>query len=389
MRRVVINKIVGGILCLLLAGKVAGANAESIAPISLDVHDAGLVDVLRLLATQSGASIIADSSVKSERVTMHLRHVSFDRALAVLVHAYDLRVRRENGVLIVGTSAAINRKFGDVTGAKFTAATVIALRHARSIEAVKQLKGVLPEGAYAADDKQNAILVTGNGEIVATARAFLAALDVPTPQVMFEVKVADITLANDTSNVGIIFGGPGALGTTTYTFANKTIPIQAQLNALISQNRAQILATPRLATLNNKEASLLIGTSYPISSSVSTVGSTSVNVSFVEIGVKLKLTPTIGADGSIVADLHPEFSALQGVTSLGFPIIQNRKIDATLRIQKDETIVLGGLLSDTTAETVTKFPFLGDIPVFGGVFRNRQRTHMKDDIVFLITPHIL
>ncbi|MDB5042237.1 MAG: hypothetical protein JWN27_2963 [Candidatus Eremiobacteraeota bacterium] len=72
-----------------------------------------------------------------------------------------------------------------------------------------------------------------------------------------------------------------------------------------------------------------------------------------------------------------------------FPIVANRKVDATLRVRDGETIVLGGLFEDVDSETVTKLPILGDLPVLGSFFRNRQSSHTKDEVVFFITPRIL
>jgi type II secretory pathway component GspD/PulD (secretin) len=273
--------------------------------LSLDLRDADLVDVLRLLATESGVNVIADASVKHDRVTLRLHDVTFDTALSVIAHAYDLQVRREGGVRIVGMSGAMNRKYGDAAGelgartavlptrraqpeelvkpltdalppgtvviadkhsgallvtgdpasvqrarrlvaaldapvrggvaaAGTVSAAAIPLRYARAAEAIKQLKGVIPDNGYVADERQNAVLITGSAETIATARQLLAALDVASPQVMFEVRVAAVTRANDTSNIGVLFGGVGAPpGQAVSTFANRSIAINATLNALI------------------------------------------------------------------------------------------------------------------------------------------------------------
>jgi type II secretory pathway component GspD/PulD (secretin) len=109
----------------------------------------------------------------------------------------------------------------------------------------------------------------------------------------------------------------------------------------------------------------------------------------VDIGVHLRLTPTIGADGSVTAELHPEYSELIGYTSTGYPIVANRKIDSTLRVKDSETIVLGGLMRDTTSETISRLPWLSDIPILGNFFKNKQTSHERDEIVFLITPHVI
>jgi general secretion pathway protein D len=105
--------------------------------------------------------------------------------------------------------------------------------------------------------------------------------------------------------------------------------------------------------------------------------------------VKLRMTPTIGEDGVVTADLHPEYSEIEGITSTGYPIITNRKIDSVLRVADGQTIVLGGLMMDTSTETITKVPWLADIPILGKIFQNKQSSREKDEIVFLITPHII
>ncbi|MDQ2871995.1 MAG: hypothetical protein M3R35_02570, partial [Candidatus Eremiobacteraeota bacterium] len=266
-----------------------------------------------------------------------------------------------------------------------------ALRYLRPTAIAAELKGVLPDASYVADDAQNAIVVSGNAEVQANAKNFIKSLDVPSPQVLFEVRVADLQPVNEQSDVGIQFGGydfsvQPVSGAATYAFSKASVQINARLNAMVSQGRAQILATPKLVTLNNKEADLLIGQTYPVVYYDARVGGQEVN--FVDIGVKLRLTPTIGSDGSVTAEMHPEYSAIQDFVG-GYPVLANRKLDSTLRVKDNETIVLGGLLRDIDSDTVTKLPGLANIPIFGKIFQNRQHTHQRDEIVFLITPHVL
>ncbi len=434
------------------------ANAQG-PRISVDVHEAQLTDVIALLAAESGTNIVADSSVKPDKVTLHLYNVTFDDALTVLVRSYDLQVRRQNGVLIVGASASMNRRYGDqndprsaktvvltlahaipddvakelenglpdgtvivpdkrtqsviVTGNDDTItrahelvaaldapeyagksgnlAHVYLLRYVKPSEVVSDLKGILPDGSYIADDAQNAIVVSGNEEAQHTADEFVRSIDVPSPQVLFEVRVADLQPINEQANVGIQFGGYDLSGkpigsAATYAFTRNSLAINATLNALVSEGHAQILATPKLVTLNNKEADLLIGETYPVVYYDARLGGQ--QVQFVDIGVKLRLTPTIGPDGSVTAEMHPEYSAIQDFVG-GYPVIANRKVDSTLRVKDNQTIVLGGLLRDIDSQTISKLPGLADIPIIGKVFQNRQRTRERDEIVFLITPHVI
>jgi type II secretory pathway component GspD/PulD (secretin) len=139
-------------------------------------------------------------------------------------------------------------------------------------------------------------------------------------------------------------------------------------------------------TLNNKEADLLIGQTYPVIYYDARLGGQ--QVQFVDIGVKLRLTPTIGPDGSVTAEMHPEYSAIQGFVG-GYPVIANRRVDSTLRVNDNQTIVLGGLMREIDSQTLTKLPGLADIPIIGKIFQNKQRTHQRDEVVFLITPHVI
>ncbi len=435
--------------------------AEAETPfMTIDVHDAQIADVLALLSAESGKNVVADNSVKPERVTMHLHGVTFQQALDVLVNSHGLQVRRSGDVLIVGSADSMNRRYdapntllgaqtvvlalkhgkpedvakelGDalpqgtvivpdkrtgsvvVTGEETTVARarylvsaldgvqfgadngvetkLYHLRYVRADEAIKQLKALAADGTFIDDAEHNAVLISGNDELQTLAEKLFDSVDRPSPQVLFEVKVADVTPQNDSSNVGLEFGGTDLLGnptqgSTTYAFTNGSIPVNVRLNALITQGRAQILATPKLVTLNNKEADLLIGQTYPIVFNTSVLGGQ--NVQFVDIGVKLRLTPTIGPDGVVTAELHPEYSELLGFTSTGYPIIANRKIDSTLRVADSQTIVLGGLMRDVSNETLEKVPGLADIPVLGRFFQNKKANHERDEIVFMITPHVI
>jgi type II secretory pathway component GspD/PulD (secretin) len=271
-----------------------------------------------------------------------------------------------------------------------TTLQTIRLRNVKASDAVKALKGVIPDYALVADDRQNIVVVTGSGELQTTARNVLNSIDSPGKQVMFEVRVADLSPQIDSSNVGVTVGGPGygggALGQIPYLLTRGSLVINAQLNVLVQHGRASFIAQPRIATLNNKEATLLVGETYPVVTVNQQTGFPT--VTNVDIGVKLRVTPTIGDDGSITAELHPEYSQISGFNN-GVPIVANRRVDSTLRVRDGETIVLGGLFSDIDSDTVTKLPFLSDVPVLGSVFRNRQHSHTHDEVVFYITPHIL
>ena len=368
---------------LIAAAMAAGASAG--VPISINARDTDLSDVIGLIARQSGLNIVTDASVKPRRITFRLHDVDADVALATLAQAYDLQTHRTGNIVLVGDATVMNRHYGGSVGA-----ITVALRNAKPTDAVKELKGVLPDASLIADDRSNTVVVTGTPDAQTAASSLLSRIDAPGRQVMFEVRVTDIKPVDDSSNVGIQFGGTGfgagAIAQFPYALTKSSIAINAQINALVQNGHAQILATPHIATLNNREATLLVGEQYPIVTVNEQTGFPT--VTNVNVGVQLRVTPTIGADGIITAEVHPEYSEIIGFNS-SFPIIANRKVDAVLRVHDGETIVLGGLFQDTSSETISKLPFLGDIPILGQFFRNKATAHQRDEVVFLITPHII
>jgi len=339
------------------------------------------------------------SAPRTEIFTLaHAKPEDVTAALLAALPAGTVAVgdKRTASVLITANATTLERTRrlvhaldSPTAGANGTTESV-PLRNARPSEAVKALHGVVPDAMLVADDRANAVIVTGTRELRTIAMSLLEALDAPGRQVLFEVRVADVKPVDDSTNVGIQFGGAsfgsGALAQFPYTLTKSSIAVNAQINTMVQSGRAQILATPRIATLNNKEASILVGEQYPVVTVNQQTGFPSVQT--IDIGVRLRLTPMIGADGAITAEVHPEFSQIIGFNS-SFPVIANRKVDATLRVGDGETIVLGGLFQDVSSETISKVPFLGELPILGPFFRNKQRSHTRDEIVFFITPRLL
>ena len=446
------------VAAILSVALFAAARVGAAERISIDARDTDLADVIRLIGRQSGANVIADGSIKPQRITFRLRNVDVDTALATLAQAYNLQTHREGAIVLIGDAAAMNRRYSEggdpgsprteifplaharadelarallaalpagtvVLGDKRTGSVVVTasaatlertrrllaaldasaygpganvaaesipLRNARPSEAVKALHGVVPDAVLVADDRSNAVVVTGTRDVIAAAKALLQAIDGPGRQVLFEVRVADVKPVDDTSNVGLQFGGTGfgagALAQFPYTITKSSIAVNAQVNTLLQTGKAQILATPRIATLNNKEASILVGEQFPVVTVNQQTGFPSVQT--IDVGVRLRITPTIGADGTITAEAHTEYSQIIGFNA-SFPVIANRKVDATLRVGDGETIVLGGLFQDVSSETISKLPLLGNIPILGPFFRNRAHTHTRDEVVFFITPRLI
>ena len=389
------------------SGAAAGSY-QAPGTVSIDVKNGDLYDVIKLLAQQSGQNIVATPSVKGT-VTISLHNVPLKEALDLIVRTNGLEYRQVGNVYVVGTADELTRQFGSVGQAAQTVA--FPIRYANPADLGKQLQTVLPANAFTIDPRTDTLLVTGSPDIIQSARNFLALSDVPAPQVVFEVKVIDVTPKNDSINVGIEWTGSSALGlfenciTCTgvstlpatsiqngnpipfQPFTRNAIFISAKINYLISKNEASILADPRVEALDNQQASLLVGQTYPIVYYSSQAGQ--FQVQYIDVGVKLIVTPVINPDGYITTTMHVERSNIAGLVQNQYPILNNRKVDDILRVKDGDTIVLGGLIDDEVTKNTTKVPLLGDIPILGALFKNVNNTKLHNEIVFLITPHIV
>jgi type IV pilus assembly protein PilQ len=376
--------------------------------VSIDVKNGDLVDVIRLLAQQSGQNIVTTPSVKGT-VTISLHDVPLRQALDLIVRTNGLEYRQVGNVYVIGTPAELAAQFGNAGQVSQTVA--FPIRYASPADLTKQLPGVLPAGSFVIDTRTDTLLVNGTPDVIQSARNFLALSDVPAPQVVFEVKVIDITKNNDSQNVGIDWTGQTRFGLfenciscpgipnldsppitsgnaiPVVPFTRNALYFFARINYMISHNQASLLADPRVEALDNQQAQILVGQTYPIVYYDSRAGQ--FQVQYIDIGVILRVTPVINTDGYITTTLHVERSVIAGLVQNQYPILNNRKIDDILRVKDGDTIVLGGLVDDETTKTLTKVPLLGDIPLVGSLFRNVNNTKFHNEVVFLITPHIV
>ena len=110
-----------------------------------------------------------------------------------------------------------------------------------------------------------------------------------------------------------------------------------------------------------------------------------------EVGIKLRITPTINSDGYITTIINPEVSSVIGFTGPdnSLPIVSTRQANTTVRLKDGNSVIIGGLLSEEKTKNVTKVPLLGDIPGLGLLFQHQSTTLTKKDLVIEVTPHII
>ena len=279
--------------------------------------------------------------------------------------------------------------------------------------------GALPGGgSLAVDAIGNRILFTGSATQFAQLHDLLTQLDTPPRQVLIEVTVAEVTL-NDQTSTGLewffshsatgqnIQGGTlNGLGRDVrglnLSYLNTIIPgiqnLQAQFNAFASNNKVNILSRPRIVAKSGGDAQIQVGSDIPIISSqaaggVQTGGNTAVlqTVQYRQTGVILRVRPTIYGEDRVNIEVSQEVSNQVGAVSgaITSPTIQNRSIATELSLQDGATAVLGGLISNSYTKANTGIPFLKDVPILGLAFRTDTLTGDRDELVVLLTPHII
>ncbi len=173
---------------------------------------------------------------------------------------------------------------------------------------------------------------------------------------------------------------------------------QVTLRAIAQSGRAKVLSRPSILARNNQPATITVGQSVPLITSVSYNGlnGTPINaISYRDVGVILRVTPFITADGLVEMMVSPQISSLDPNLSIPIsagvnaPVIDIRAADTVAVTADGQTIIIGGLMETDKSQTDTKIPLLGDIPLLGNLFKRRQSSDLKTELLIFLTPHIV
>lgn len=189
-------------------------------------------------------------------------------------------------------------------------------------------------------------------------------------------------LRNGTDNT--IFGG----------FNDGQTSINGVIDALEDNNLVSTLAEPTLTTQSGQPASFLAGGQFPVPLVTGSGTSAQVSITYQPFGVSLAFTPVVLSKERISLLVAPEVSSLSqtgAVTNAGFniPALQTRRASTTVELGSGQSFAIAGLLQNDRSNDINKFPFLGDMPVLGALFRSRQFQHNQSELVIIVTPYIV
>ena len=176
-------------------------------------------------------------------------------------------------------------------------------------------------------------------------------------------------------------------GQFAITLANSSLTkfINLELSALEADGKGKIISSPRVMTADQVEATIEQGTELPYQQATSS-GATS--VSFRKANLSLKVKPQITPEGNIIMDVQVNKDSVGQVTTAGFAI-DTKNVKTQVLVENGGTVVIGGIYTQTENDTLTKVPFFGDLPVFGNLFRNSQRSNNKTELLVFITPRVI
>lgn len=408
--------------------------------VSIDYDLADIRDVLGWCAAKIGINIICDDVVG--QITLRLNKVPFNEAFRTILNLNGLATEQVgNNILRVATPAVLRAT--RLQAMKVT--KIFTLNYAQATELQGKITSIAAaEGSQAvctADSVNNMLIVTETPSGLESIARLIKQLDRKPQQVLIETKFVEVALSEgldlginwsmyttDRSKIagqdGLNFfgmanadasygndipiplsagtGGTGVylpastmygafrLGRITSNYVFDTI-----LSAAAKKTKVKVLSDPKVATLNNKEATIDITTQIPYETSTCTQAdppSCTTLVTYLTVGIILRVTPTINADGRVTLKIHPEVSqpsVTLAATSGGAPAIDSRSADTTVMVRDGETIVIGGLIHDTISKGVFKIPLFGDIPLIGWLFKKKTTSRDRMELLIFVTPRIL
>lgn len=406
--------------------------------LSLNFQDIEVRSVLQLIADFTGLNLVASDTV-SGSITLRLQNVPWDQALDLILKTKGLDKRQIGNVLLVAPADEIaarerleletSKQIAELAPVRLD---IIQVNYAKAADIVALIKAdeelISDRGFVSSDARTNTISVRETADKLEQIRRLVSTWDVPVRQVLIEARIvrASTDLAEELGvqwgvegrgNVNggdnnLVVGGSGAtLGNTSsgsltlpsdslnvnlgatqsnassiaFGYIGTDFLVDLELSAYASDGQAEIVAQPKVVTADRQTAKIKSGEEIPYQEASSS-GATS--VSFKEAALSLEVTPQITPDDKIIMDLAVNQDSRGQVTN-GIPSIDTNEVTTQVLVRNGETVVLGGIFQSEKSTTITKTPFLGDIPYLGALFRNKSVVDERSELLVFITPKIL
>ncbi|MFC1632214.1 type IV pilus secretin PilQ [Candidatus Omnitrophota bacterium] len=426
MSRMVICAVIACCGCLLLspgAGLAAdeltkpadlAVQEEKPALITMDFEDAEIRDVVRVIAMASGMNMVIGEDVQA-KVTIALQDVHWEKALDIILRTYNFSYKKEENLIRIMTFEKIKQEQRDIP----LVTEIVYL----NFSDVTEFKGTLSEmlsdrGTIETDKRTNSMIISDIPAKVEELVKIARQLDTRTPQVLIEAMLVDVKLTKY-DDLGINWKilnvdrpedqyssrvynenymeapaaamNPVASPTIDVGFLKRfgAYGIDGLISAWIQDDQAEILASPKIITLDNQTAKIEIKDQVAYSQSTQNdSGGTTVSTQFKDVVTGLEVTPHITMEGFVGMHLKPKQEYVDGTVG-GEPKIASRSAETHVLVEDGETIIIGGMRKIEDRETVTRIPFLSDLPWVGKFFRSSDKEKTNTEFLMFVTPHII
>jgi type IV pilus secretin PilQ/predicted competence protein len=404
-------------------------------PISLELKDADIKDVLRTFAKITGLNVVVDPDV-SGSVTVNLDNVPWDQCLDIILKINRLGYTVENNVLRVArierltqekSQAAAFRKEAENAAPLRTITKQLSYAKAAQVKALLTSQGFIlsDRGSVVVDDRTNTLIIRDATDRLEGIVNLIDSLDQPNKQVVIEARIVESTRTFARA-LGTIWGISGnadaSHGTTTgYKFPNwvtvtgnssfggagvatnvqgvgilqiamgdvlDAVNLDFTINAAENDGLVKVVSSPKVTAQNNEKAHIQSGYQLP----VQTVANNTVTVQYVDATLSLDVTPQITAEGTVLLDIDlKKRQPAQGVNIAGGQNVPIFTRDARTRVMVRDggTTVIGGIYQSTDNDQKNGVPFLYKLPIIGPLFGNTSVQNERDELLIFITPRIV
>lgn len=407
--------------------------------LSLNFQDIDVRSVLQLIADFTDLNLVASDTVQGN-ITLRLQNVPWDQALDLVLKTKGLDKRKVGNVLLVAPADEIAARERQELESQKQISELAPLRreliqvnYAKAADIAKLFQSVTSgesaatdeRGSITVDDRTNSIIAYQTQDKLDELRRIVTQLDIPVRQVMIEARIVEANVDYDKSlgvkwrgarvgdNNFVVGGGAqatganrigattpaGALGTFVDMGANNATSsigigfitdntiLDLELSAMEKTGNGEIVSQPKVVTSDKETAKILKGSEIPYQEASSS-GATA--VSFKEAALSLEVTPQITPDNRVLMEVKvtkdaPDFSRQVN----GVPPINKNEVNAKVLVNDGETIVIGGVFSNTQIKSTDKVPFLGDLPYLGSLFKRDVVQDNKAELLVFLTPRIM
>ena len=382
----------GGRLQLITDGKT----------FTCDLKNADIKDVFKEVADQSKIDIVVYGNLVGT-VDATLTAVPFEDGLNYLLGGTKYTMKRtKEGIYLVGDPSTQSP-----AAPMLASSELIRMKYLKADDIPDIVKSFSPNVNVKVIKEDNGIIVMGSQKEIFKVKEYISNIDIKSPVIAIDVLVVeykkgykntrDFSLTGAFGQFNDVTMQPGSTssqqgGFFSAKFAEgswNTGEFVANLRYLISENKAKIVANPRISSLSGYPAELSVGQDEYYEVTTGNVETPLTSLQKIKTGVILKMTAWVTAEDEIILELNPEVSDFVTTSGSGTAATSQKNANTTLRVKDGETVIIGGLTKRTESQAGDKIPILGSIPIIGNLFSNRSKTDDSSELVFYIRPTII